>query len=175
MSLVLHFDQLRIGDRWQSQARTITETDVVSFATLTGDYDPLHVDHEYAKNTPFRRPIAHGLLGLSFVAGLSSQCPAMRTTAFIAVRNWEFLRPAFFGDTVHVVTEVIDLQAKGRRHGKVTWKRELVNQRGETIQTGILETLVAVSSQAKDRRDKPGVIQSSPHAPAQQFADEKAG
>lgn len=176
MSLVLHFDQLRIGDRWKSPARTITESDISNFAGLTGDFDPLHMDHEYAKNTPFGKPIAHGLLGLAFVAGLSSQCPAVRTAAFVTIRNWEFLRPAFIGDTVHVVTEVVDLQAKGRRRGRVAWKRDLVNQRGETVQTGILETLVAVSTATEGKRkDSPSLLRSAPHTTAKSFPDEKVG
>ena len=57
---------------WKSSGRTVTETDVVMFAGLTGDYNPLHIDHEYVKDTPFRRPIAHGLLGVSLVAGLGN-------------------------------------------------------------------------------------------------------
>lgn len=143
MNAPLYFEDLRAGDRWQSRGRTITEADVVSFAALTGDYDPLHVDHEYAKKTPFGRPLAHGLLGLSWVAGLGSHFPAVHTIAFVAVRNWEFLRPAFIGDTVHAVIEVAEADGSNRRRGKVLWKRQLVNQSGEVVQQGVFETLVA--------------------------------
>src|SRR6201996_2946485 len=55
------FDQVEVGDTWRSQSRTVTETDVVNFASLTGDFNPLHVDHKYCRTTPFGRPIAHGL------------------------------------------------------------------------------------------------------------------
>ncbi len=139
----LYFEEMEIGQVWRSPARTITETDVVNFAGMTGDYDRLHVDHEFASRTPFRRPIAHGLLGLSLVAGLSSGSPRPQTRAFVAIRNWEFKKPIFFGDTVHVVNEIIDKCAKGRRNGQVVWRRALVNQNEEVVQEGVFETLVA--------------------------------
>ena len=154
MSGEFYFEDVVIGDRWTSRARTITEADVIGFAGLTGDFDPLHVDHEFAKRSPFGRPIVHGLLGLSFAAGLSSQCPAMNTLAFVAVREWRFLGPAFVGDTVHAVTEVVDKQANGRRSGRIIWKRQLVNQKGEVIQSGIFETLVALR-ESRGRRKAP--------------------
>jgi len=142
MSDALYFEQVEVGQQWISPARTVTETDVVNFACLTGDFDPLHVDHETARGTAFGKPIAHGLLGLSFLAGLSIAAPRMRTAAFVAIREWKFLKPIFFGDTVHVVCEVAEKNPSGRRRGQIIWKRQLVNQRGEVVQEGILETLV---------------------------------
>lgn len=153
MNQRLFFDEMEIGDRWKSPSRTVTENDVTEFAGLTGDFDPLHMDPEYARNTPFGRPIAHGLLGLSFVAGLSSQSPAVHTVAFTGVRDWRFLQPIFFGDTVHVVTEVIDKKAKGRRRGTVLWRRQLLNDGGQVIQEGEFETIVQMSR--VERKVKP--------------------
>lgn len=153
VSQELFFEDLEVGQRWQSRGRTITEADVINFAGITGDYDPLHVDHEFVKRTPYGRPIAHGLLGLSFLAGLSSQCPAVSTLAFAAVRDWEFQSPIYVGDTVHAVTEIADVEKNGRRSGRVVWKRRLVNQHGDTVQSGTFETLVALRS-ASNRRDK---------------------
>ena len=155
MSSPLFLEDLAVGDRWQSQGRTVTETDVVNFAGLTGDYDPLHVDREFARQTPFGKPLAHGLLGLSFVAGLASQCPRVQTLAFLAIQSWEFHKPIFFGDTVHVVTEVVDKRAQGKRSGRVTWRKELVNQDSQVVQSGIFETLVASAAAPRQRRDKP--------------------
>src|SRR5262245_41641888 len=93
----LYFDQIQVGDTWESPARTVTEADVVNFAGLTGDYNPLHVDHEFARGTPFGKPLAHGLLGLSLVAGLGSHSPWMRTVAFVRIREWNFIKPVFIG------------------------------------------------------------------------------
>jgi acyl dehydratase len=138
----LYFEDLFVGQSWRSFARTITETDVVNFAGMTGDYDPLHIDHHFARQTPFGRPIAHGLLGLSILAGLGIHSPRVQTAAFVSIENWRFLKPIFFGDTVHAVNEVVALESEGRRRGRVTWKRGLVNQDGVTVQEGLLVTLV---------------------------------
>ncbi len=157
MSNLLYFEDLSVGDVWTSAARTITETDVVNFAGMTGDYDPLHVDHEFARQTPYRRPIAHGLLGLSLVAGLASNCPQVRTLAFVAIQKWEFRLPIFIGDTVHATTEVLDKRAAGRRSGHITWKRQLINQSGSPVQVGVFETLVALGQpRVSSRRVPPG-------------------
>jgi acyl dehydratase len=151
MKELLFFEDLEVGNVWESSARTVTEADVVNFAGLTGDYDPLHVDHEYAARSPYKKTIAHGLLGLSLLAGLSSQCPRMCNIAFIEIRQWKFLLPVFPGDTVHTITEVAELHAKGKRNGRVVWKRRLVNQDQATAQEGVFETLVATRSGQEQR------------------------
>jgi 3-hydroxybutyryl-CoA dehydratase len=143
----LYFDQLNIGDNWRSRGRTVTEADVMAFAGLTGDYDPLHVDAEFAGQSPYGERIAHGLLGISFLAGLNSNCPAVHTVSFIAIREWQFLKPIFFGDTVCGYAEIIDLKPNINRRGQVIWRRTLLNQRDEPVQSGIVDTLVALSPQ----------------------------
>ncbi len=146
MSDCLFLEDLAIGASWTSPCRTVTETDIVYFAGMTGDYDPLHVDHEYARQTPYGKPIAHGLLGLSMMAGLSSSCPRVRNLALVKVSDWQFQRPVFVGDTVHAVTQVESITPRGRRSGEVVWFRKLVNQRGECVQSGKLVTLVSSQS-----------------------------
>lgn len=143
MSNLLFFDDLSINDRWVSPARTVTEEDVAQFANLTGDFDPLHVDEEFAKETPFRKPIAHGLLGLSLVAGIGSESPNVETVAFLGISDWSFRRPIFFNDIVHAVTTITDLQPSGRRRGQVTWHRQLLNQDDLVVQEGVFLSLVA--------------------------------
>ena len=138
----LHFEDVQVGDRWTSGARTVTETDIVMFAGLTGDYNPLHVDEEFAKQTFYGQRIAHGLYGAALVAGLGSHAPLMRTEAFVQICQWQFLRPLFIGDTVHVETEVVETRETGRRRGTIVWKRSLVNQAGEMVQTGSFESIV---------------------------------
>jgi len=141
-SAPLTFEELEVGDTWTSPARTITETDIVNFACLTGDFNPLHVDREHARDTPYKGRIAHGLLGLSYMAGLGSYSPNVDTAAFIQILNWRFERPIYIGDTIHVVTEVIAKRPNGRRRGQITWRRRVVNQHNEVVQEGEVETLV---------------------------------
>lgn len=141
----LYFDELEIGDSWRSPGRTVTQTDIVNFACLTGDFNPLHVDHEFVKDTPFGRPVAHGLLGLSWVAGLGTNSPWASTSAFVGIRDWRFLQPIHEGDTLHVQTEILQKTPKGRRNGAVLWRRRLVNQQGQVVQEGEFETLVSLA------------------------------
>ncbi len=145
-STSLFFEQLREGDSWKSPSRIVTAEDVADFADLTGDQDRLHVDPDFAATTPFGRPIAHGLLGLSFMAGLSSLFPAVRTTAFVGIQDWQFLKPVYIGDSIHVVTKIVDLQEHGRNHGMVRWFRQVINQAGQVVQQGSLTTIVARAS-----------------------------
>ena len=142
MNEPLSYEQLNIGDKWTSRDRTIVVSDLQSFADLTGDHDPLHTDPQFAASGPFGKPIAHGLLGLSILAGLSSNAPAVMTAALIDIRNWQFSKPVYVGDVVKAVTEIIDLKPRGRKHGEVHWYRQLLNQNGERVQEGILVTLV---------------------------------
>ncbi len=154
----LWFDDVEVGQKWLSPARTLTESDVVNFASMTGDYNPLHVDHDYAAQSIYRQPIAHGLLGLSWVAGLGSAAPLMRTLAFTSVKQWEFLLPIYFGDTVHVVTRCLEKTPKGKKSGQIVWERQLVNQKDQVVQRGQFETLVAIEqSLENDANDLPSI------------------
>ncbi len=157
----LNFDDLTPGDEWESPARTVTESDVVAFAGLSGDYNALHVDHEAARSGAFGRPVAHGLLGLAFVSGLASHAPRVATLAFLAIERWDFLRPIAFGDTVRVISRVESVRVKARgRRAEVTWRRRLVNQDGVTVQEGLTRTLVrgraALGPDGPDAEDSPG-------------------
>ena len=145
----LYLEDLQTGDSWLSGEREITADDVADFALLTGDHDPLHEDGGIA--SPFGEPVAHGLLGLSVLAGLSSSRPDVATLALVGISDWQFESPIFFGDIVCVRTEVMEIQQHGRRAGRVTWLRELVNQHGRVVQRGRFVTLVA--ARARIRRD----------------------
>ena len=139
----LYFDEVEVGQEWESSGRTVTEADIVNFAGISGDFNPIHVDHEYAKTTPFRRPIAHGLLVFAIGSGLGVNCPAMRTIAFVQVREWNFKEPLFIGDTIKMRSKVLEKNLKGRgRRGEIVWYRGVVNQEGKVVQDGVLVTLV---------------------------------
>ncbi|SIO67329.1 Acyl dehydratase [Singulisphaera sp. GP187] len=139
----LTFNDLAIGDEWESPGRTVTEADVTAFAGISGDFNPLHVDHEGARRGPFGKPVAHGLLGLSITSGLTSHAPWVDTMAFLAILEWKFLQPIAFGDTIRVISQVVALEPRSRgRRGVVTWQRRLLNQHGQVVQEGSTQTLV---------------------------------
>src|SRR5688572_33047784 len=96
----LYFDELAVGAEWLSESRLVTGEDVRRFADLTGDRNPVHLDPEFARTTPFRRCIAHGLLGLAVVGGLAWKAPPAHTLAFLELREWYFRAPIFPGDKI---------------------------------------------------------------------------
>ena len=141
--LHLYFDNVEVGQEWESLGRTITEADIVNFAGLSGDFNPIHVNHEFARSTPFRRPIAHGLLVQAVGSGLGLYAPPMRTLAFLSMREWHFREPVFIGDTIHVRSKVVSKELRGRgRRGLITWQRQLINQDGKIVQEGASVTMV---------------------------------
>ncbi len=95
------FDEWVIGEEYMTPSRTITETDVVMFAAMSGDYNELHTSEEFMKNSQFGRRIVHGLLGLAISHGLLFRTGLTEGTAiaFLGVESWKFEAPIFFGDT----------------------------------------------------------------------------
>jgi len=142
-SMHLYAEDVHTGQEWESLGRTVTEADIVNFAGLSGDFNPIHLDHEFARATPFHRPIAHGLLVFSMASGLALYIPPMRTLAFVSISNWQFKGPVFIGDTLRVRTRVMEkeMRARGRR-GVITWHRQIVNQNGKVVQEGVTQTIV---------------------------------
>src|SRR5262249_53797924 len=138
----LYFDDVEVGQEWESSGRTVTEADVVNFAGVSGDFNPIHMDLEYAKTTPFRRPIAHGLLVCARGSGRGMFCPPMRTVAFLQVREWNFREPLYVGDTIRLRSKVLEKTIRGRgRRGEIVWYRGVFNQDGKNVQEGILGAL----------------------------------
>ena len=134
----MYFEEFTEGIEVVTQARTITETDIVNFAGVSGDYNAIHTDAEFAKATPFGGRIAHGLLGLSVATGLGMQLGFMDGTviAFTGL-EWKFKGPVKIGDTIHLVAKV--KQTKGMRAlggGFVVFDARVLNQRNESVQQG---------------------------------------
>ena len=126
------FDRLAVGDGFRSRGRTITETDLVSFATLTGDFHPVHTDAEWAAESIFGSRIAHGALLLSYCVGLVPFDPAH----VIALRGFDrvaFKRPVRIGDTIRVEGEVESKKELDGGSGLVVFAWKIVNQRDETV------------------------------------------
>src|SRR5262249_38136825 len=139
---------------WESPARTVTRADIAEFARLSGDFNPIHVDDEFAQMTPFRRPIAHGLLTLSIGSGLGTENPPMRTIAVLQIREWQFKDPVFPGDAIRVRSKVLHKELRGRgKRGEITWQRTILNQEDRVVQEGISVTLVECRRPPRDDSD----------------------
>ncbi|MCR4408301.1 MAG: MaoC/PaaZ C-terminal domain-containing protein [Anaerolineae bacterium] len=134
----LYFEDFEIGDEVVTQGRTITEADVVAFAALSGDWNPLHTDAEYAKTTMFGQRVAHGLLILAIASGLAVRLGFMEETV-LAFREltWKFSRPVVIGDTVRVRATVYQRKAMPRLEGgAVVFDVAVLNQRDEVVEHG---------------------------------------
>jgi len=139
-----YYEEFSMGESFTTRARTITESDIVTFAGLSGDYNPLHTDEEFAKKTPFGKRIAHGLLGLSVQSGLSQGMGITEgtTIAFLGL-TWNFKAPVFIGDTIHVVQTVDEMrETKKPERGIITFGCQVINQRGEVVQEGTKTLMV---------------------------------
>ena len=126
------FGELEVGETFVSKGRTITETDLVSFAALTGDRHPLHTDAEWAAASEFGSRIAHGSMVLSYCVGMVPFDPEW----VLALRGFErvaFKRPVRIGDTVHVEGEVESLREVDGLTGLVVFNWRVVNQRGDAV------------------------------------------
>ena len=142
----LYFEEFETGQTITTAARTISETDIVAFAGLSGDYNQIHTDAEFAKTTPFGQRIAHGLLVLSVVSGLAVQTGFMEGTiiAFREINEWKFSKPVFIGDTVHATLEIAETKALRRLGGgAITIKLNVINQHDDTVMSGTWIALIA--------------------------------
>jgi len=141
----LYFEEFQVGQSITSQGRTVTEADVVAFAALSGDWNPMHTDAEFAARHPFGQRVAHGLLGLAIASGLAVRLGFLEETvlAFRELGEWKFSLPIYLGDTVRLRATVAELKAMGRLGGGlVTFKVELLNQKDEVVQRGTWSVLV---------------------------------
>jgi acyl dehydratase len=141
----LYFEDMPVGASWVSPRRTITEADVTTFAGVSGDFNPLHVDEVFAAGSAFGRRVAHGTLVLAIASGLRQQMPIFRGSlrALLEFRSWKFLAPVFFGDTIVALTTVTEArETKRADQGVVVQRVDIINQDGKTVQSGELVSLV---------------------------------
>ncbi|MQC26938.1 MAG: dehydratase [Chloroflexi bacterium] len=146
-----YFEEFEAGQRIVSTGRTVTETDIVSFAGFSGDYNQIHTDAEFSKSTPFGKRVAHGILGLSIASGLAVQTGVMEGTimAFREINTWRFINPIYIGDTIHVVLEVQETKAIPRiGGGSVIISLDVRNQVDETVMKGTWTALISNRPQA---------------------------
>lgn len=133
-----YWENLPVGFRYSTSSRTITEADIVSFAALTGDFNRSHVDDEAARKGPFGKRVAHGLLVVSYMAGLNTRTIVNQllepSLLALLATDCRFLKPTFVGDTIHVDIEVVEARPTSKAdRGIVKFKRVAISQNGDAL------------------------------------------
>jgi acyl dehydratase len=131
----LTFDQFNIGDVYVCQGRTVTEADVVNFAGISGDYNPLHINEAYGQATPFGGRIAHGVLVLAMATGQINQLGIFEgTTLALLQQTIKYLGPVRFGDTIHLESKIVEkMESSKPDRGILTLENKVVNQHDQTV------------------------------------------
>ena len=145
--MTYYFEDFRPGQVFLSQARTLTEADVVSFAGWSWDTNPVHTDAESARHGRFGERIAHGMLGLSVALGLASRLGVFESCsiALLGIDGWRFRRPLLLGDTVRCRVEILDTRLTSKGDAGILRRRfTLLNQREEEVQDGEIGLMVAL-------------------------------
>ncbi|HSL30413.1 MAG TPA: MaoC/PaaZ C-terminal domain-containing protein [Anaerolineales bacterium] len=141
----LYFEDFSLGQKVVTEKRTITESDIMTFAELSGDNNRIHTDPEFSKTTMFGKQVAHGLLGLAVASGLAWKTGILDGTviAFREVNEWKFVKPVFIGDTIYVEMVVKETKALPRiGGGSVTITLEVKKQDSEVCHRGLWTVLM---------------------------------
>ena len=134
-----YYEDMEVGEEYESPARTVSEADVVNFSALSGDWSPVHSDEEFCKKTPFKTRIAHGLFGLALTEGLKFRIPAFSVARYMASLYWnyKFAAPILIGDTVRLRVKVQSKrETKKPDRGIVVEYVTMLNQRNEVVGEG---------------------------------------
>lgn len=130
----LVFEKVNIGDCYNAGGRTVTEADIVNFAGISGDFNPLHVDREAASRGPFGKVVAHGALIMAIATGLAVQARTF-SGALAGIERWRFISPVYVGDTVHLTMSPQSKRITSSGRGIVI-VRYSVTRREELVQEG---------------------------------------
>ena len=132
------FNEFNVNDEFTTSSRTITEADVVNFAGLSGDFNPLHIDEKFGRSTPFKGRVAHGMLCVSIATGLANQLGIFEgTTIALLSMTINYKGFAKFGDTIHLVLKVIEKKETSKNdRGIVTFNTIVYNQNNQPIVEG---------------------------------------
>lgn len=140
----LYFEEFEIGATMRTRGRTISEADLVQFAALTGDYNPMHTDAEYSRGSFMGERVAHGMLSLSYAIGQAYQLGILERTV-LGFRGLEmkFSNPVYIGDTIHAELKVVDTKPAHRLGGGVVaLDLRIIKQDGKIAQKGSMTLLM---------------------------------
>ena len=134
----LYFEDVEVGLRFETPRRTVTEADLVAFAGVSGDFNPLHTDAVFAAGTIYGQRIAHGALVLSLATGLRQRVGLFDGTlmGLLEIRRWQFKAPVLIGDTIRVGDEVTELRDTSKSDRGLMVQQVDVIKQDETVVAG---------------------------------------
>jgi acyl dehydratase len=141
----LYFEDFEVGQSFESGGRTITETDLTFFSMLSGDWNPIHADAEFAKSTRYGQRVVHGTLGIAIATGMLHELGIFHESAvaMMSINQWKFVAPILVGDTLHLRLEITELDpGKSARVGRLGRRFVMLNQRDEIVQDGMSDLLI---------------------------------
>ena len=139
----IFYEDIEEGAEHESSGRTVTEADVVNFAGLSADFNNMHIDEEFAKNTVFKTRVAHGMCVLSIATGLWFTMPRLATIAFMGLQDWRFSGAVKPGDTIKITRKLVEKKEHKRPNmGFLNWEVNVVNQSCDVVQKGVWVILV---------------------------------
>jgi acyl dehydratase len=139
-----HYEELEVGQRFETSRRTVAEADIHAFAGLTADFNPLHMDEVFAAESDFKGRITHGPMIVGMAFGLLSRADLLDGTALGLLQiGWKFVKPVRPGDTISVAVSVLGKRPTGKPdRGVVELELDVLNQHGETVQVGTATVMV---------------------------------
>lgn len=142
------FEDLEVGQEFATSGRTITESDVLNFAGLSGDFNPLHMDEQFAKDSPFKARIPHGLCIMSIATGLIDRLGVVSGTALACLEiTWKFFQPVMIGDTIRVIMRVLEKKESSKRdRGVVAFEMRVLNQKEGMVEEGSWKLMMGKQS-----------------------------
>ena len=140
-----YFQDFSIGDEFHTPSRTITEADIVNWSYLSGDWNPVHTDEEFAKKSEFKTRIAHGPLSLGIATGLMDRIGIIEGTALaLLTLTQKFNAPVYIGDTISMKMTVSQKkETRKEDRGIVTLNVNILNQNGRIVSEGTWDLLIA--------------------------------
>lgn len=139
-----YFEDFEVGEELVSPARTVTQTDIINFACLSGDFNEVHTNFEYCKTTQFGEAIAHGPLVYAIMGGLQYASGINDGTliALLQIDEWRMLNAVKHGDTIRLHSKVLDKKETSKpEKGIITFRRQCVKQDGTVAQEMIAKLL----------------------------------
>ncbi|TMJ01704.1 MAG: dehydratase [Alphaproteobacteria bacterium] len=138
------YEEFEVGQRFETPHRTVTEADIDSFAGLTADFNPVHMDDVFAAENGFGGRITHGPMIVGMAFGLASRADVMDGTVLALLEiGWKFIKPVRPGDTISAIFTVIEKRpTRAPDRGVVTLQIDVLNQHGDVVQTGTATALI---------------------------------